>query len=702
MLRWGPYPFLRIALFFGGGIITYLQLGQKPGFIFPLLAFLFLLYLVSWRQAARRRSRNWNNLAGLAGLSAMGLLGLVHAHYHTAKVRADNLLHHSGPVSHYMGVIDEYIARKPGSQVTVLAVSQVKTGNTWKPASGRVRLVLMQPDKFLAYGDVLLVKGAPSALNPPGNPHQFDYRQYLAQKQVYHQQYLYSSQYLKIGQAPASLLVAASIQTRDFFDLQLRRYIDSPETYGIATALVLGIRDYLPEDIKTTYANSGTMHVLAVSGLHVALLFLVLNLLLGRLGQRPAMRLLSFLLLMGFIWFYAFITALSASVLRAVVMFSFIQVARTFRLPSNIYNTLAAAAFGLLLYNPYFLVEVGFQLSFLAVYGIVYLQPRIYRWLMADSRAGDYLWKLVSTSLAAQLAVLPLSFYYFHQFPVYFLLANIVAVTLTNVVLLVGFGVLAFCWWPAVAGLLGWGIQVLLQAMNYISQALVQLPGAVISGIVLSPGQAWLLYGLLLLLVLFLLRRRLSYLAGFTGLVLVFSALEVVQARHRQKQQMLVVYQVRGATALAFIQQRRAVLLADSAFYAHPRFFRYQVQPHWWQLGIEQMQLDTLQLGARPGLANRQLADGNMLLAWQGLRLLVCYKPPGAYRLQDLDLDYLVLTRNVKLAPERLPNKKGRLQVILDDSNKKWYQNKWNAQLKARHLRVYLVNRQGAYIRMVD
>jgi competence protein ComEC len=387
-------------------------------------------------------------------------------------------------------------------------------------------------------------------------------------------------------------------------------------------------------------------------------------------------------------------------VLRAVLMFSFLQAAKAFRLPSNIYNTLAAAAFGLLVYNPYLLVDVGFQLSFLAVYGIVYLQPRLYRWWQFSSWTGDYLWKLVSTSLAAQLAVLPLSLYYFHQFPVYFLIANIVAVTLSNGALLLGFLLLAVAGVPALGQGLGWALAGLLRAMNGFSAALLHLPGPLVSGITLSAGQTWLLYGGMLLLILFLVRRQLRYLSALAALVLVLSVREIAEARGQHRQTLWVVYQVRGATALAFIRGHGVALLADSAFYAQTRNYAYGLQPHFWQLGVVPVRRDTLSGGALP--AGRRLADGNVLLCWQGIRVLLCRRPLGKYNLRNLKLDYLILTQNVKFRPESLPASRDGLLIIIDGSNKRWYQQKWAAQLRARHYRVHEVSRQGAYIRVVD
>jgi competence protein ComEC len=162
------------------------------------------------------------------------------------------------------------------------------------------------------------------------------------------------------------------------------------------------------------------------------------------------------------------------------------------------------------------------------------------------------------------------------------------------------------------------------------------------------------------------------------------------------------VYQVRGATALGFIRGPEAMLLADSAFYAQARHYRYAVQPHWWQLGVTQPRLDTLAGRVRPALAGIGLADGNVLVSWRGIRLLVCRRPPEKYNWSDLNLDYLILTQNVKFRLESLPNKKDKLLVIMDDSGSIWYQQKRAAQLRAHRFRVYQVSRQGAYIRVVD
>jgi len=703
VFKWAPYPYLRVVFFFAAGIFTYVRVEQLPAFVLLFFTVVLLAYLVCWGVARTKKSADWHNLAGLVAMLAFYLAGFIQTHLLTAKSQPDNLIYYqTEPIEYYVGVVNDYITHKPQTRTTTLALTQIKSNGTWQQVSGNVKLTL--PNKAGAsevkYGTVLLVKGAPRLVQAPLNPGQFNYRQYLGQRQIYHQHFLNASQFSIAGQKPPHAIVYLSIKLRDFLDAQLRKNIPSDREYGIATALVLGIKDYLPEDIKTTYANTGTMHVLAVSGLHVALLFWILNLLIGRWRERRGLKLISFLLLLGIIWLYGFVTALSASVLRAVVMFSLISYANTFRKQANIYNTLAAAAFLLLLYNPYFLLDVGFQLSFLAVVGIVYFQPKIYGWLEVNAWLPDKIWALVSTSLAAQLAVLPLSFYYFHQFPVYFLLANIAAIFLSNIALTVGFLSLGLCWLPYLPGLLGQVITYSLSLMNRISSFLLQLPLAVISGIDISQTQAWLLYGMLILMAFFLARKRLPYFAFFTVCVLLFSGLQLAEAKNQQHQQLFVVYHVPRATALGFITGKEVTLLADSVFYANPKNLQYNLQPHWWKLNLKPTAALTLNATSSPAnVAVTTLPDGNKLFSWRGLKIMYCQKAISGYQLADLKLDYLVLSNNAYVSPAIISGTKRNLTIVVTGANYRQYSQKLRKQInKSAIIKLHVTAEEGAFV----
>ncbi|WP_051359967.1 ComEC/Rec2 family competence protein [Adhaeribacter aquaticus] len=701
MLKWAPYPFIRYAFFLGAGILTYLYVGQKPEFVLPLLAFFVGAFVLLLLLARQYKSQDLNNIAGIFALLALFATGFLLTHYRTAKTNPHNLLHLKAPVTHYVGVLDDYLVQKPKSINSTLRILKVKTGNSWQAASGNIKVNFKKSKSATAlrYSDVLLVQGVPDLVKPPANPAQFNYQKYLATQQIYHQQYLNPEQYAIIDQVRSNTFIAASLKIRNYLDEQLHQNIKSQREYAIAAALVLGIRDYLPDDIKTTYASTGTMHVLAVSGLHVASLFYILNLLIGSWSQRRGYKWLGFIILFSFIWVYAFITALSASVLRAVIMFSFILVGNTFRRQTNIYNTLSVAGFLLLLYNPYYLLQVGFQLSFLAVFGIVYLEPKISSWLEPDNWLLNKIWKLISTSLAAQIAVLPLSLFYFHQFPVYFLIANIMIVPLANVGLLLGFGVLGFCWLPWVSQSLGYLLENLLSLMSLLGNWLLNWPLAVISGVDISPAQAWLLYGLLLLLLLFLASKRLFYFALFTFILVVFSGIQLAEANEQRKNQLLVIYQIPKATAISVISGSQAILLADSAFYSKSNNFIYNVQTHWWKLNVKESFADTLTQGQRLFKGNPavSVSASSLLLKWHQHKIMLCRKRVEETVLNQSKPDYLILSQNAYVPANAFAVLQNS-QVILDGSNNNWYNQKMKERFMHAHIAVYDIKEEGAFI----
>ena len=170
------------------------------------------------------------------------------------------------------------------------------------------------------------------------------------------------------------------------------------------------------------------MHVLAVSGLHVGIIFFILNFLLTPLNRNKRLLKIKLFLLVGALWFYAFLTGLSPSVMRSCTMFSFIVVGENLNKRTNIYNTLAASAFLLMLINPLIIFGAGFQLSYIAVISIVFFQPRLAALVAVKNRILKYVWDLFTVSVAVQIGTAPISIFYFHQFPVYFWLSNFIVI----------------------------------------------------------------------------------------------------------------------------------------------------------------------------------------------------------------------------------------------------------------------------------
>jgi competence protein ComEC len=495
MLKWSPFPVVRVALAYIAGILLAFSFGDNIKLPVWFYFAAFISFAGVWFLAQKRRSIRLFSVAGTLGMICFILAGFRITQLRPERNEPLHISNQTGNITHFVGYIDDYLVTKAAFYQAVIRVQKIKKNGKWIAAKGLVQLTIRkQPGKPKPeYGQVLLIKGSPQKFQPPLNPNQFDFRKYQSARNIYHQQFLSPYQYRIIGQNTSNLLVALSIRARDKMEQIFRELVPEKREFGIASALVLGIKDELDNDIKATYSNTGTMHVLAVSGLHVGLVFGLLNVGLKRLRKTKFNRLFSAILLLSIIWAFAFVTALSASVLRAAVMFTFVVFAQLLQKRSNIYNTLAAAAFTLLVINPYFLLDVGFQLSFVAVLSIVYLQPKIYRWLAFENWLLDKVWALIAISLAAQIGTMALSLFYFHQFPVYFLITNLIAVPLSTGILYVGLALLAFCWVPflnvALGQLMQWSLWLMNESMRYLEN----WPGALVNRIPFSGFQTVLI-----------------------------------------------------------------------------------------------------------------------------------------------------------------------------------------------------------------
>lgn len=700
MLRWAPYPLVRVTLSFIAGILLYISMGKEFSYSTEVFAFFIVAFLVALVAAQRLKTAFATNIAGIVAVFCFITAGAWGASFHTELHRADHINKLEQEPEYYVGVVEDYVVQKPGYQSTVLRVLQVQTQGKWQDTEGKVQLSVPHDSEQayeLSYGDVLLIKGFPEPVAPPANPYQFNYQQYLANKSIHFRQYLQPSQYQKIAFTPPNPLLNFGILLRRKLDSILRERVEENQEYGISSALVLGIKDDLDNAIRNAYANTGTMHVLAVSGLHVGLIYGLLMLVFSRyMSGKPWQRLVLATVILGVLGLYALMTGLSPSVMRAVVMFAVVTVAKASGRKGNLYNTVAFAALILLCWNPYNLLEVGFQLSFLAVLGIVYVQPRLKKVFDFDNKMLQKVWELFTVAVAAQLVTLPLSLFYFHQFPVYFWLANIVVVPLASFVLYSGVGALMLCWVPWLGSMLFTIHSGLIWSMNKFNLLLTSLPYALINGIDISLLQTVLLYVLFLLLIIFFAVHRFKFFVLAVCIVVVLSVQEIAEVVQQKHQQQLTVYSVRGATAVSFVSGQQATVLADSSLLIDPDNYTFNIQPHLWHQGVLAPQLQEWQ-AVSENVASFFLPDGNKVYVWNGRKLLVLSETPEYIPTGEVAVDYILLKNNVRLKPEVLQSYASK-RVLLDASSSPWYRQKMHQQLDMVGLPYYDVVEKGALV----
>ncbi|MEN8187157.1 MAG: ComEC/Rec2 family competence protein [Bacteroidota bacterium] len=293
--------------------------------------------------------------------------------------------------------------------------------------------------KDLKVDDVLLTTSEIKKIQKPLNPFQFDYRNYLHKRQIDYQLNINSNDFLTLNRSLKTVKGLAFL-IREKINQNLKKYNFTPNELAVINAILLGQRQDLSRELYKDYQRAGAVHILAVSGLHIGIILLLLQILLKPLERIKNGRIVRLILLIILLWAYAFLAGLSASVVRAVSMFSAVAFGMFLGRSTHVKNALVISMFFLLLFNPYFLFDVGFQLSYAAVFSIVIFQPLISKLMYSKNKILQYFWQLFTVTLAAQIGVLPLSLYYFHQFPGLFLVSSLVIIPLLGIIL--GFGFL--------------------------------------------------------------------------------------------------------------------------------------------------------------------------------------------------------------------------------------------------------------------
>ena len=271
-------------------------------------------------------------------------------------------------------------------------------------------------DQILIGSDFVEIRGAL-------NPHQFDYRNYLAKQGIHRQVYLNFNEFLELQ--PRRTFLGWIAQLRSQIQTSLQKEGFSKDEFGVINALLLGQRQEVSKELLNDYSKAGAIHILAISGLHVGIILLILTWIFKPLERLKKGKLIKLFLIVLTLWFFGLLAGMSASVVRAVTMFTVVAIGQSMQRKNSVVHSLIFSMFILLLCRPMFLFDVGFQLSYLAVYGIVSIQPRLVNLWKPKWKLIDKVWQLTTVSLAAQLAVLPLSLFYFHQSPGLFLLSNL-------------------------------------------------------------------------------------------------------------------------------------------------------------------------------------------------------------------------------------------------------------------------------------
>jgi len=580
MFYYGEYPMLRLILPFVTGIVLHESKLIEPlgGYIIASLFVIPASILVILKTTGYRF--RWISGMGIATGLLVGGWTLTEISDISVRMSPVNELPDGSVRFTLARIVDEPQIREDGRVKARVFAGLADT----TARSGSTCLAYIATDSTqlpLRAGDLLA--GRTLFSDPPGarNPGAFDYRNYLRYQGIHKILRFEKDEYILLDKGRLSFLKNISLSFGNWAKEVFISQGFGEEELSVSLALILGRKQDIESELFDRYAGAGVVHILCVSGLHVGILYLMLDMLFFPLSRSRWGRRLKLVLVLSLIWFYALVTGLSPSVTRAATMFSLVAGGRMLNRDHNVFNTLAASALILLVVDPHNLYKIGFQLSYLAVLGIVSLQPVIFQNLRSSNKIIDKILALLTVSFCAQLATAPLSIFYFGRFPVWFLLSNLVAVPLAGILLHLAMALLIFSWIEPVRDLIGVLLNSGLEALNFSVGQISSLPFSVLEGLSLNGGEVALLYAVLFSFVFLVRTGNLQWFRILLSLMIGYLAFGGFDYLRRAKSTSMAIYNVPGHTAIGLASEGRHVMLSDSALKNDKQTISYNLADPW-------------------------------------------------------------------------------------------------------------------------
>lgn len=699
-------PFVRIIIPFIAGIFFYSI--ANPININILLILLFSCFLLLLFYQVLPGLRNSFKLNVYWGVTLNLILFLSGCYYTQITLNSNNNFSEikKGLIS---GEICEQPLIKEKTVKVIINVNAINSNNEWFNSSGKLVAYLQNNSKAqkLNTGDIIVFEPNLNDINNNGNPLEFDLKQYLAYHLITHQTFLKANNWQTVSKKTS--LTAFSENIRNKLLNILKKYGLKDDIFSVASALTLGYKNELDANIKQAYSSSGAMHILSVSGLHVGVIFLILNFLLFFFKKTRFQKILKAVLILLFLWFYALLTGLSPSVLRASVMFSFIVIGKTLNRNVNIYNSIAASAMLLLLINPLMLFDVGFQLSYLAVIGIVYYYPIIYKTLYVKNKILDKIWALTAVGISAQITTFPLSLYYFHQFPTYFLLTGLIVIPLSSFIIYLTILLFFVSYFEAISMLVSKALIFLVDIINKTTFFIENLPGAVITDIKFNFVQVVICYLLIIVITIYINNKKIKWLRFSLFVVIILLTFNVINAIKDVKQKLVFVYNIKNISTLNFIDGKNNVLFSDIEL--NKQNIKYAISNNWLELGANNEKIipfaklnNRFLLSNLITINNENLFFKNNFFDFYGCKIVAIRNPINTSNSNNniISVDYIILSRNANVHLSDIVKLFKFKKIIIDSSNSVMVTNKWLKEAEKLNITCFNVSKQGAFSVIIE
>jgi competence protein ComEC len=560
MLFWKRFPFIRITGAFCSGIWTGYNLKIPVNLLIGLTILMLFLYFLMNRYLVRKNFRKFNILISLLAFATIFLCGslLIRLKNVQAERTLDMVSTHSSNC--YMVRALQWTGSTEKYNKLLAELLFLGSGETVQPVHGKI-LLYVPPETSINYGNHVLIRGKPLPFGDPVFPLEFNYREYMFRRGILFQQFLKLPDFRVMDERSKVTLPSFAFRMRETLISRVHERIKDPRVQALMIALTTGNRDYFDQETYNEFMEAGIVHILAVSGLHIGIVYYLLLLLTRPLSLNPYLRWIRLIIIIMVFLFTALFTGLAPSVLRSVVMFTMISMGNTIDRKTPVLNSVALSAFFLLCYDPGFLWQVGFQLSYSAVMGIILFQPMIKTFLNPGNRLLQWTWNLTTVSLSAQLTTLPFSLFYFKQFPTYFLIANFFAIPFAGIFIP---GCILFNFIYAFTWLSHW-ISFILEHIAILFFQVIHLVNK-LPGSLIHPVNAGLPESILIFLLIFFLyitlkirKYRIIFIMFFILIPIILKdSYEYFKGSATKK---ILVYTIRGSPVVEMIDGHHAFIL---------------------------------------------------------------------------------------------------------------------------------------------
>jgi len=691
---WRSRPFLRILLFFAFGILFARYLfADKQLPVKELILLLVFLILVSAVIANRIKSFRYSWISGLLLDIALFIAGLTLT---VQQIRQSRVKLDEDPQAVWEGKLITEPMQRDKTVKFVLKILRRVDSDTISAQNVKV-LAYLKADTLPAgvhLGSLLVFQGKMSPVEAPKNPGEFDYRRFLQSKGIRYRVFINKKSWELLPEQSGFLLPAVFSGWRNRLLQSLRSQGLSRDEYAVAAAILLGYDQLIAPDLHQDFTAAGAVHILVVSGMHVGIIFLIFNFLFSFLLRFKNGKTLRNLLLILVIWSYALLTGLSPSVSRAATMITLFILADIFRRGYDNFNILAASAFLLLLLNPLLLFDVGFQLSYAAVAGILMFYFPIYRSVYLGNKILQTVWAALVVSFSAQLGVFAIVAHYFHQFPFYFLLTNMAVFALSYLIIFFGTAFLTFSRIPfinhALAVVLAKGVFLLIHIVRFVAM----LPYSAVYDLYFPWFKVLLVFALLVCCYYLFIYKNLHMLMPALATITLLLAVHTFRHTRLLRQEKLIIYSLRHHSAIDLISGKEHILLVDSLAFVKPSELDYSLKNNRIAMGLPQ-NIHPLSKNFHTNYVYYKLGFGQM----DSLRF---YVPPPGQRYypklhKKIRVDYLIFRSPGKTKLTEVSKAIKFRKIILDASLPYWAVKSLEIQAKLLNINYLYLKKTGAF-----